>query len=129
MYRIGVPLWQTAVGGGVEPVEYGTWVTSDELRPIAGIDLSAVPTTRRPAPEPTRWAWVLERPPRGPAILHSDGCPRATGRARPLDTEAALDALAVPGTTACAACDASEVLVPILHHGQTAHRPLDSGES
>ncbi|MFB7747879.1 hypothetical protein ACFC1N_37955, partial [Streptomyces sp. NPDC056132] len=30
VYRIGVPLWQTALGGGAEPVEYSTWVTAGQ---------------------------------------------------------------------------------------------------
>ncbi|MFE3688261.1 DUF6233 domain-containing protein [Streptomyces sp. NPDC059095] len=129
VYRIGVPLWQTAFGGGVEPVEYSTWVTAGQLRPIPGVDLSAVPTTRRPSPAPTAWAWILDRPARGPAVLHSEGCRHASERGRPLRTEAALDALAGPGTVACTDCDANDVLVPILHHGQSGpSHPLDSGQ-
>ncbi|MFE9406817.1 DUF6233 domain-containing protein [Streptomyces sp. NPDC006530] len=128
VYRIGVPLWQTALDG-VEPVEYGTWVTAGQLRPIPGVDLGAVPTTRRPAAPPTGWVWLLDRPVRGPAVIHADGCRRPSERARPLRTEGALDALAAPGTVACAECDAAEVLVPILHHGQTVpQRPQNSEE-
>ncbi|MET9366123.1 DUF6233 domain-containing protein [Streptomyces sp. NPDC006632] len=128
MYRIGVPLWQTSLDG-VEPVEFSTWVTAGQLRPIPGVDLSAVPTAHRPTTPSTGWVWRLDRPPRGPAVLHSEGCRRASERARPLRTEAALDALAAPGTVACAECDAQEVLEPILRHGQAdPARPLDSGE-
>lgn len=129
VYRIGVPLWQTALGGGAEPVEYSTWVTAGQLRPIPGVDLSAVPTTRRPASPRTGWVWILDRPARGPAVIHSGGCRLAGGRARALRTEAALDALAAPGTVACAECDAHEVLVPILQHGRSGPgEPLDSGQ-
>lgn len=129
MYRIGIPLWQTAVGGGVEPVEADTWVTAEQLRPIPGVDLSAVPTTPLPASPPTGWVWLLDRPVRGPAVIHAEGCRRLSERARPLRTEGALDALAAPGTVACAECDASEVLESILHHGQTLpQRPQDSEE-
>ncbi|MFB7745284.1 DUF6233 domain-containing protein [Streptomyces sp. NPDC056132] len=72
-------------------------------------------------------AWILDRPARGPAVLHSEGCRHASERGRPLRTEAALDALARRGTVACTECDAHEVLVPILHHGQIGpHRPQDS---
>ncbi len=53
MFRIGVPLWQTAVGDGVEPAEYSTWVTAAQLRPLPGVDLGAIPAhprTRASAP-------------------------------------------------------------------------------
>ncbi|MFJ2406623.1 DUF6233 domain-containing protein [Streptomyces xanthochromogenes] len=121
MYRVGVPLWQTVLGGGVEPVEYSTWVTPEQLRPIPGVDLSAVPTVRRTSlPAPARWAWVLDgrRADRAVAVVHAAGCQLAADPSRPLGTEAALDALARNGTRACPACDAAEVLLPILRHGQ-----------
>ncbi|MFE9413991.1 DUF6233 domain-containing protein [Streptomyces sp. NPDC006704] len=120
MYRVGAPLWQTALGGDVEPVEYETWVTSAELRPIPGVDMSAVPTIRRASPPPpARWAWVLARREAGSAVMvHAAGCRLAAGHGREVGTEAALDALARPGAVACTGCDAAEVLVPILEHGQ-----------
>lgn len=120
MYRIGIPLWQTAAGGGVEPVEYDTWVTPAQLRPIPGVDLSSVPTSGRPVSStPVGWTWVLNARSRAgrAATLHAAEC-RLADRARPLTTEAALDALARPGTVACTGCDAAEVLLPILSHGQ-----------
>ncbi|MFD7163656.1 DUF6233 domain-containing protein [Streptomyces violascens] len=131
MYRIGVPLWQTSVGGGAEPTEYDTWVTSAQLRPIPGIDLSTVPTTRRPTPAAPagRWAWVRDGRTRGrAATLHAEGCTMATDRARPLSTTAALDTLARPGTAACTGCAAAETLLPILRHGQTDAPGLDPGD-
>ncbi|MFK0258570.1 hypothetical protein [Streptomyces sp. NPDC090445] len=82
MYRIGVPLWQTAASGGAEPVEYATWVTSAQLRPLPGVDLDAVPTRRRPATGPTvavpaaPWAWVLDGRTRArAATVHAAGVP------------------------------------------------------
>ncbi|MFI8392893.1 hypothetical protein [Streptomyces sp. NPDC085540] len=60
MYRIGVPLWQTAAGGGVEPAEYSTWVTAAQLRPLPGVDLGRVPAhPRTRTSAPARWAWLL----------------------------------------------------------------------
>lgn len=119
MYRIGIPLWQTAVGGGVDPAEYETWVTAEQLRPIPGVDLDAVPKHHRTAvAAPVRWAWVLDGRTRGrAATVHAAGCRLATDRAKPVGTMAALDALARPGTTACTGCDAAETLLPILRHG------------
>ncbi|MFB7256836.1 DUF6233 domain-containing protein [Streptomyces nojiriensis] len=120
MYRIGVPLWQTAAGGGVEPAEYSTWVTSAQLRPLPGVDLGRIPAhPRAHTSTPTRWAWLLDGRTHGrAATVHAEGCPSATDRAHPLGTMQALDALARPGTTACTVCDAAEVLLPILAHGQ-----------
>ncbi|MFF3675909.1 DUF6233 domain-containing protein [Streptomyces sp. NPDC002120] len=120
MYRIGVPLWQTAAGGGVEPAEYSTWVTSEQLRPLPGVDLGRIPAhPRTRTSTPTRWAWLLDGRTHGrPATVHTEGCRNATDRAHPLGTMQALDALARPGTTACTVCDAAEVLLPILAHGQ-----------
>ncbi|WP_328786248.1 DUF6233 domain-containing protein [Streptomyces sp. NBC_00273] len=120
MYRIGVPLWQTATGGGVEPAEYSTWVTSEQLRPLPGVDLGRIPAhPRTHTSTPTRWAWLLNGRTHGrPATVHAEGCPSATDRAHPLGTTQALDVLARPGTIACAVCDAAEALLPILTHGQ-----------
>ncbi|MFD9081691.1 DUF6233 domain-containing protein [Streptomyces erythrochromogenes] len=120
MYRIGVPLWQTAAGGGVEPAEYSTWVTSAQLRPLPGVDLGGIPAhPRTHTSTPTRWAWLLDgRTPGRPATVHAEGCSGATAHARPLNTLSALDALARPGTIACTVCDAAETLLPILAHGQ-----------
>ncbi|MGW6617826.1 DUF6233 domain-containing protein [Streptomyces erythrochromogenes] len=127
MFRIGVPLWQTAAGGGVEPAEYGTWVTAEQLRPLPGIDLSGIPAhPRTHTAAPARWAWVLDGRTRGrPATVHAEGCTTATDRAHPLGTMQALDALARPGTTACTACDAAETLLPILAHGRADGRTPD----
>ncbi|WP_327360035.1 DUF6233 domain-containing protein [Streptomyces sp. NBC_01296] len=50
------------------------------------------------------------------ATVHAQGCQLASDRA--LTTTAALEALARPGTTACAECDTAETLLPILRHGQ-----------
>ncbi|MFD9010383.1 DUF6233 domain-containing protein [Streptomyces sp. NPDC059552] len=120
MYRIGVPLWQTAAGGGVELAEYGTWVTSAQLRPLPGVDLGGIPAHPRVRTSaPARWAWLLDGRVHGrPATVHAEGCSGATDRAHPLGTMQALDALARPGTTACTVCDAAEALLPILAHGQ-----------
>ncbi|MFG2753949.1 DUF6233 domain-containing protein [Streptomyces xanthophaeus] len=116
MYRIGIPLWQTAVGGGVEPAEYETWVTAAQLRPIPGVDLDGVPSSRAAASG--RWAWMLDgRGPGRATTVHARGCRLATDAARPLGTMAALDALTGPGAVACTGCDAAEVLLPILRHG------------
>ncbi|MER6316919.1 DUF6233 domain-containing protein [Streptomyces sp. NPDC001581] len=114
MYRIGVPLWQTAAGGGAEPAEYGTWVTAEQLRPLAGVDLGHIPAhPRTHTSTPTRWAWLL--------VGRTHGRP-ATDRAHPLGTIQALDALARHNTTACTVCDAA-ALLPILTHGQTDAPP------
>ncbi|WP_328618832.1 DUF6233 domain-containing protein [Streptomyces sp. NBC_00354] len=122
MYRVGVPLWQSAAGGGAEPIEFATWVTSAQLRPIPGVDLTAVPTHRHPvtaAAPAVPWAWVLDSPARGrAATVHAAGCRLATDRAVAVRTTAALDVLALPGTAACTGCDAAETLLPILAHGQ-----------
>ncbi|MFJ8210405.1 hypothetical protein [Streptomyces sp. NPDC096033] len=83
MYRIGVPLWQTTEGGGVEPAEYSTWVTSTPLRPIPGVALDEVPTHRNPtgtatAPA-TPWVWVLDwRTSARAATVHAEECALAT---------------------------------------------------
>ncbi|WP_052713993.1 DUF6233 domain-containing protein [Streptomyces katrae] len=129
VFRIGVPLWQTTEGGGVEPAEYGTWVTSAQLRPIPGVALDQVPTHRNPAGRAaataTPWVWVLDGRAR-PTTVHAEGCPLATDRAVPVKTMDALDALGQPGTVACTGCDAAETLLPILAHGQEdAHAPGD----
>ncbi|MFD7915621.1 hypothetical protein ACFV30_33740 [Streptomyces sp. NPDC059752] len=61
MYRIGVPLWQTAAGGGVEPAEYSTGGTAEQLRPLPGVDLVAIPAHPRTRTSvPTRWARLLD---------------------------------------------------------------------
>ncbi|MFB6565376.1 DUF6233 domain-containing protein [Streptomyces sp. NPDC056400] len=79
--------------------------------------MPAHPRTRTSTP--TRWAWLLDGHTHGrPATVHAEGCSGATDRARPLNTLSALDALARPSTNACTACDAAEVLLPILAHGQ-----------
>ncbi len=52
------------------------------------------------------------------ATVHAEGCRLATERAVPVQTIAALNALARPGTAACTGCDAAETLLPILRHGQ-----------
>ncbi|MFJ7158745.1 DUF6233 domain-containing protein [Streptomyces sp. NPDC101118] len=86
-----------------------------------------MPTHVRPAVETAparRWAWLLDGRTRTRATtVHAEGCPLATDRARPLTTMAALDALTRPGTTACDRCDAAEVLLPILAHGQNSDAP------
>ncbi|MEU3778377.1 DUF6233 domain-containing protein [Streptomyces sp. NPDC032472] len=70
-----------------------------------------------------RWAWLLDGRTSGrAATIHAEGCRLATDRARPLTTMRALDALARPGTAACTGCDAAEVLLPILRHGQDEGR-------
>ncbi|MFE1877787.1 DUF6233 domain-containing protein [Streptomyces sp. NPDC059496] len=113
-----MPLHQ--YGGGVEPTEYGTWVTSEQLRPLPGVDLGHIPAhPRTRTSTPTRWAWLLDGRAHGrPATVHAEGCRNATDRAHPLGTMQALDALARPGATACTVCDAAEALLPILTHGQ-----------
>ncbi|MFE1877647.1 DUF6233 domain-containing protein [Streptomyces sp. NPDC059496] len=107
-------------GGGVEPAEYSTWVTSEQLRPLPGVDRGRIPAhPRTHTSTPTRWAWLLDGRAHGrPATVHAEGCPSATDRAHPLGTMQALDALTRPGTTACTVCDAAEALLPILAHGQ-----------
>ncbi|WP_406389048.1 DUF6233 domain-containing protein [Streptomyces sp. NBC_00211] len=104
MYRIGVPLWQTAAGGGVEPAEYSTWVTAEQLRPLSGVDLGGIPAHPRTRTlAPARWAWLLDgRARERPATVHAEGCSGATDHAHPLTTMQARDALARPGATACA---------------------------
>ncbi len=75
MYRIGVPLWQTAVGGGVEPAEYSTWVTAAQLRPLPGVDLGGIPAhPRTRTSAPTRWAWLLDGRTHGRPTVHAEGC-------------------------------------------------------
>ncbi|MFJ9551872.1 DUF6233 domain-containing protein [Streptomyces erythrochromogenes] len=121
MYRIGVPLWQTAVGGGVEAAEYSTWVTAEQLRPLSGVDLGGIPARprTRTTSGPVRWSWRLDARTHGrPVMVHAEGCTAATDRAHPLGTMQALDVLARPGATACRVCDAAEALLPILAHGQ-----------
>ncbi|MYV93328.1 DUF6233 domain-containing protein [Streptomyces sp. SID1034] len=115
-----MPLWRAALGGGVEPVEYEMWVTSAELRPVLGVGMSAVPSVRGAgAPSPAWWVWVLARRGAGGAVMvHAAGCRLGVGRGREAGTEAALDALARPGSAVCAGCDAAEVFVPILGRGQ-----------
>ncbi|WP_416371217.1 DUF6233 domain-containing protein [Streptomyces sp. MB09-01] len=116
----GVPLWQTAAGGEVEPAEYGTWVTAEQLRPLPGVDLGRIPAhPRMRTSAPARGAWLLDGHVHGRhGTVHADGCPSATDRAHPPGTMQALDTLAPPGTTACTACDAADALLPILAHGQ-----------
>ncbi|MFI5704864.1 DUF6233 domain-containing protein [Streptomyces xanthochromogenes] len=79
--------------------------------------MSAVPSVRGAgAPSPAWWVWVLAR--RGAAVVHAAGCRLGVGRGREAGTEAALDALARPGSAVCVGCDAAEVFVPILGRGQ-----------
>ncbi|MEV7524600.1 DUF6233 domain-containing protein [Streptomyces sp. NPDC091371] len=84
------------------------------------MSLDGVPAhPRQGATAPVRWSWLLDgRTHQRPATVHAAGCRLATGRATPLGTMQALDALARPGTTACTGCDAAEALLPILRHGQ-----------
>ncbi|MEU8773471.1 DUF6233 domain-containing protein [Streptomyces sp. NPDC048606] len=133
LYLIGAPLWQYAGRGDVEAMEFRTWVTADQLRPIPGVDLSAVPTHRgdldRPA-APTRWGWVLRPDPGGrTSTLHDHDCelaasagPAAGSTAGPggaeLGLDGALDALLRPGTEACHHCDAAAALIPMIELGQ-----------
>ncbi|MFD7789577.1 DUF6233 domain-containing protein [Streptomyces nojiriensis] len=86
----------------MEPAEYSTWVTAEQLRPLPGVDLGGIPAhPRTRASAPARWAWRLDGRAAGrPAMVHAAGCPGATDRAHPLSTMRALDALARPGTTA-----------------------------
>ncbi|MFF3087600.1 DUF6233 domain-containing protein [Streptomyces nojiriensis] len=104
----------------MEPAEYGTWITAAQLRPQPGVDLKGIPAHPRTRTSvPARWAWPVDGRAHGrPAPVHAEGCSGATGRAHPLGTMQALDALARPGTTACTVCDAAETLLPILAHGQ-----------
>jgi hypothetical protein len=120
-YRIGVPAW-VATDDGVEAAEYSVWVTDRELRPIEGVDLSAMPTHRDPEPTPPSRpsGWVVRPDPerRVGTIVHDAVCPHAAGGGRELGTLEALDVLMRPGGSACHECCAAEVLVPALELGQ-----------
>ncbi|WP_406463391.1 DUF6233 domain-containing protein [Streptomyces sp. NBC_01622] len=120
-YRIGVPAWITTEEG-VEPAEYSVWVTDKQLKPIEGVDLSVVPTRRRPEPlrPPKPSGWVVRPDPRrrGGTVVHDAVCPDATGGGKELGTLEALDALMGPGASACHECCAAEVLVPVLELGK-----------
>jgi hypothetical protein len=120
-YRVGVPAW-TATESGVEAAEYSVWVTDRELRPIEGVDLSAVPTHRPrealPQPQPSGWAVRPDPRRRGGTVVHDAVCPDATGGGKEMGTLEALDALMRPGASACHECYAAEVLVPALELGK-----------
>ncbi|MFB7260754.1 DUF6233 domain-containing protein [Streptomyces nojiriensis] len=109
----------------MEPAEYGTWVTSEQLRPLPGVDLGGIPAhPRTRTPAPARWAWLLDGRTHGrPATVHAEGCSGATDRAHPLGTMQALDVLARPGTIACTVCGAAEALLPILAPAGTTGPP------
>ncbi|WP_432141092.1 DUF6233 domain-containing protein [Streptomyces sp. bgisy084] len=120
-YRIGVPSW-VATQAGVEAAEYGVWVTSDQLQPIEGVDLSRVPTQRLPPelPPPRPSGWVVRADPerRGGTVVHAADCRQAGGGGVELGAMEALDALMRPSARACHDCDAAAVLVPALELGQ-----------
>ncbi|MFE0376140.1 DUF6233 domain-containing protein [Streptomyces inhibens] len=120
-YRIGVPSW-AATQAGVEAAEYGVWVTSDQLHPIEGVDLSGVPTYRLPPelPPPRSSGWVALPDPkrRGGTVVHEADCRQAGGGGVELGVMEALDALMRPGARACHDCDAAAALKPALELGQ-----------
>ncbi|WP_159392545.1 DUF6233 domain-containing protein [Streptomyces niveus] len=119
-YLIGVPAWMTTKTG-VEAAEYSVWVTADQLRPISGVDLSAVVTYKLPTKPPVGASgWTVgpgERP--GQSTVHDMACRNAPPLASELTTLEALDALERPGARACEVCDAAAILVPALGLGSS----------
>ncbi|MEV5150906.1 DUF6233 domain-containing protein [Streptomyces werraensis] len=96
-------------------------MTDRQLTPIAGVDLSGVPTRRLPGPPPRPApGWVVRPAPerRGRTVVHDAMCRHAAGGGTELGTLEAVDALMRDGARACTDCDASVVLVPALELGQ-----------
>ncbi|WP_327437495.1 DUF6233 domain-containing protein [Streptomyces sp. WAC05374] len=119
-YLVGVPSW-VARPDGVEAAEYTVWVTDRQLTPIAGVDLSGVPTRRLPGPPPRPApGWVVRPAPerRGRTVVHDAMCRHAAGGGTEVGTLEALDALMRDGARACTDCDACAVLIPALELGQ-----------
>ncbi|MFD5111740.1 DUF6233 domain-containing protein [Streptomyces sp. NPDC058391] len=119
-YLVGVPSW-IASPDGVEAAEYAVWVTDQQLRPIAGVDLSGVPTRRLPGPPPPPApGWAVRPAPerRGRTVVHDAACRHAGPGGRELGTLEALDALMRDGARACTDCDASTILIPALELGE-----------
>jgi hypothetical protein len=101
--------------------EYSVWVTDRQLQPMAGVDLTSIPTRRDPStlPPPKPSGWVV-RPVsgrRGGTVVHDAACPEAAGGGVEMGALEALDALMRPGASACHDCAAAEVLVPALNLG------------
>ncbi|MCZ1006814.1 DUF6233 domain-containing protein [Streptomyces lydicus] len=105
----------------MEAAEYGVWVTSEQLQPIEGIDLSRVPTRRLPPelppPRPSGWVTLPDPKRRGGTVVHEAGCRQASGGGVELGVMEALDALMRPGARACHDCDAAAALKPALELG------------
>ncbi|MCP3822657.1 DUF6233 domain-containing protein [Streptomyces sp. A3M-1-3] len=117
-YLVGVPAW-TARPEGVEAAEYTVWVTDRQLTPIEGVDLSAVPTRRRPPPPAPGWVVGAAPERRGRTVVHDAACRYVVGKGgKELSTLEALDALMRAGARACRDCDAATVLIPALELGE-----------
>lgn len=116
-----MPAW-VATPDGVEAAEYTVWVTDQQLTPIEGADLEAVPTRRLPRrPPPPAPGWLVRPAPerRGRTIVHDAACRHiADNGGKELSTMEALDALMRPGARACNDCDAAAVLIPALELGE-----------
>ncbi|MFI0818634.1 DUF6233 domain-containing protein [Streptomyces sp. NPDC021115] len=97
-------------------------MTDQQLTPIEGADLEAVPTRRLPGrPPPPAPGWLVWPAPegRGRTIVHDAACRHiADNDGKELGTMEALDALMRPGARACHDCDAATVLIPALELGE-----------
>ncbi|MBO3682527.1 DUF6233 domain-containing protein [Streptomyces sp. NEAU-YJ-81] len=97
-------------------------MTEEQLTPIEGVNLSAVPTRRQPGPPPPPACGWVERPAperRGRTVVHDAACRYVVGKGgKELSTLEALDTLMRNGARACHDCDAAAALVPALELGE-----------
>ncbi|MBB5109139.1 DUF6233 domain-containing protein [Streptomyces spectabilis] len=121
LYLVSLPIWHSNDQHEIVAMEYRTWLQPrpDQLRPIDGVEYSAVPTEPlvKPAPD-VRWAWTVERVKQGHrtagTVVHSYDCAHSPKGAEELNEDQALTELRRPGARACQDCDAAAALGPLV---------------
>ncbi|MEU6492984.1 DUF6233 domain-containing protein [Streptomyces sp. NPDC046984] len=122
-YEVGLPSYRNTEDGGVEPAEYRVWVRAPEhVRPVHGVNYSAVPAERLEKPSAVREAlgprrpsgWVLVKLDGGRGVIHAVDCEEAPVEGPVLTLDDVLDAAEHPGTRLCSLCGAAAELEPVL---------------
>ncbi|MEU8762717.1 DUF6233 domain-containing protein [Streptomyces sp. NPDC048659] len=93
-----------------------------QLRPIPGVDYSAVPAVRLPEPSLIKVAlgerrpsgWGMRGGPRGQGTIHAPDCTEAPPGATTLSLDQALTLAERPAVTLCSLCGAAAELTPLL---------------
>ncbi|MFI5905493.1 DUF6233 domain-containing protein [Streptomyces cyaneofuscatus] len=124
LYKAGVALWRAPDPDHPEPGEYVAWMPSASVKPLAGADYSAVPTTRlqRDIPAPpvrrvqpaTAWTVEYERHYAGAVqrtTVHRFDCWSVQGRSEDItDEHEAGAAMAKPSARGCIICGTDQSL-------------------